>query len=64
MSETTLTFDVDDVEDMEIFIEFVKSVLAEHGEKVWIRKSSSGNGFHLKVVGGTYYNEETGCVEV
>ena len=50
---TSLTFDVDDVEDIEEFTTFVKSIVEKHGENVWIRKSSSGEGYHLKVVEGT-----------
>ena len=60
--DTTLTFDVDDVDDLEDFCSFVSKIVAEHGENVWIRKSSSGEGFHLKVVEGTRYDVETGQI--
>ena len=60
---TSLTFDVDDVEDIEEFTTFVKSIVEKHGENVWIRKSSSGDGYHLKVVEGTFFNHDTGRVE-
>lgn len=64
MSEkTSLTFDVDDVEDIEDFKKFVSNILATHGSNVWVRKSSSGEGYHLKVVDGTFFNEETGMIE-
>jgi hypothetical protein len=56
--DTTLTFDVDDVEDLNDFCNFVQSIVDEHGSNVWIRKSSSGEGFHLKVVEGTRFDYE------
>lgn len=55
---TTLTFDVDDVEDLTDFCNFVQGIVAEYGSNVWIRKSSSGEGFHLKVVEGTRFDYE------
>jgi len=59
---TTLTFDVDDVEEMDDFIRFVEGILDRFGENVWIRKSSSGEGYHLKVVEGTEYDVATGKI--
>tara|TARA_B100000131_G_scaffold307823_1_gene336471 strand:- start:726 stop:1121 length:396 start_codon:yes stop_codon:yes gene_type:complete len=59
---TTLTFDVDDVEELSDFCDFVRSILNKHGPHVWIRKSSSGEGFHLKVVEGTRFDTESGEV--
>lgn len=44
----TLTFDLDDVEDMVEFKHFVESVMSQY-ENVWVRRSSSGDGFHVKV---------------
>jgi len=59
-NDTTLTFDVDDVEDLDEFCSFVNIIVKEYGNNVWIRKSSSGDGFHLKVVEGTRYDAELG----
>ncbi len=61
--KTTLTFDVDDVENIDEFRQFVEGVITVHGDNVWVRKSSSGEGYHLKVVEGTFYNEGTGEIE-
>tara|TARA_R110000765_G_scaffold244407_1_gene346641 strand:+ start:78 stop:473 length:396 start_codon:yes stop_codon:yes gene_type:complete len=61
--KTSLTFDVDDVDDVEEFTAFVSSIIAQHGDNVWVRKSSSGEGYHLKVVDGTFFNHDTGQVE-
>ena len=59
---TTLTFDVDDVDSLDDFCNFVNSIVAQHGSHVWIRKSSSGEGYHLKVVEGTRYDAELGRI--
>jgi len=59
---TTLTFDVDDVDNLADFCTFVESIIALYGSQVWIRRSSSGNGYHLKVVEGTRYDEELGQI--
>jgi hypothetical protein len=57
--KATLTFDLDDVEDIDTFNAFALRVATEYSN-VWIRKSSSGNGFHLKIAGETEYDELTG----
>jgi hypothetical protein len=57
--DATLTFDIDDVEDMQVFREFAQKVALDY-ENVWIRKSSSGTGFHLKIAGASEYDESTG----
>jgi|TARA_B100001094_G_scaffold320447_1_gene366678 hypothetical protein len=57
--DATLTFDIDDVEDMQVFRQFAEKVATTY-DNVWIRKSSSGNGFHLKIAGQADYDEKTG----
>ena len=57
--DATLTFDIDDVEDMQVFRQFAEKVATTY-DNVWIRKSSSGDGFHLKITGQTDYDEKTG----
>ena len=57
--KATLTFDLDDVEDIDTFNAFALRVATEYSN-VWIRKSSSGKGFHLKIAGETEYDELTG----
>ena len=44
----TLTFDLDDVEDIDEFKIFVRGVMSAF-DNVWVRRSSSGEGFHLKI---------------
>lgn len=46
--KATLTFDLDDVEDIEEFKQFVNGVMSKY-DNVWVRRSSSGDGFHIKV---------------
>lgn len=57
--KATLTFDIDDVTDMVEFKKFAKKVALTY-QNVWIRKSSSGTGFHLKITGETNYDEVSG----
>ena len=57
--DATLTFDIDDVEDMQVFREFAHKVASAY-DNVWIRRSSSGMGFHLKIAGASEYDETTG----
>ena len=61
--DATLTFDIDDVEDMDEFRDFALKVATNY-DSVWIRKSSSGKGFHLKIAGASKYNQDTGRMVV
>ena len=55
----TLTFDLDDVEDIGEFKVFVQGVMAEF-DNVWVRRSSSGEGFHLKISEVPEFDTSTG----
>ena len=46
--KATLTFDLDDVEDIAEFKQFVIGVMTKY-DNVWVRRSSSGDGFHIKI---------------
>jgi len=59
LMDATLTFDIDNVKDMGVFREFAEKVAATY-DHVWIRRSSSGEGFHLKITGASEYDVETG----
>ena len=61
--KATLTFDIDDVIDMDEFRKFAQKVALNY-KNVWIRKSSSGTGFHLKITGETNYDESSGTMVI
>ena len=61
--DATLTFDIDDVEDMNSFHDFAHTIASTY-ENVWIRKSSSGEGFHIKIAGASEYDKVTGKIIV
>jgi len=58
-NKATLTFDLDDVEDLQEFKGFVQRILDQY-DHVWVRRSSSGEGFHLKVSEVPEYDFSTG----
>ncbi len=55
----TLTFDLDDVEDIAEFKQFVNGVMSKY-DNVWVRRSSSGDGFHIKISDIPEYDFGTG----
>lgn len=55
----TLTFDLDDVEDIAEFKQFVNGVMSKY-DNVWVRRSSSGDGFHIKISDIPEYDLGTG----
>lgn len=55
----TLTFDLDDVEDIAEFKQFVNDVMSKY-DNVWVRRSSSGDGFHIKISDIPEYDLGTG----
>lgn len=57
--KATLTFDLDDVEDIAEFKQFVNGVMSKY-DNVWVRRSSSGDGFHIKISDIPEYDLGTG----
>ena len=55
----TQTFDLHDVEEIAEFKQFVNCVKSKY-DNVWVRRSSSGDGFHIKISDIPEYDLGTG----